>query len=155
MNEPPIQARLEKLKGLREKGIDPYPARFSRSHTIGEVSARFSFLKEGEKSGEQVTIAGRLVALRRMGKASFLDLRDGSGKTQVHASADRLGEERYQELCSSDIGDFIGVRGDVFRTKMGELTVEVAEWSLLSKALRPLPEKWHGLKDIELRYRHR
>lgn len=155
MNEPLIQARLEKLKGLREKGIDPYPARFSRSHTIGEVSARFSFLKEEKQSGEQVTIAGRLVALRRMGKASFLDLRDGSGKIQVHASADRLGEERYRELCSSDIGDFIGVTGDVFRTKMGELTVEVAEWSLLSKALRPLPEKWHGLKDIELRYRHR
>ena len=155
MKESLIQARLEKLKGLREKGIDPYPARFSRSHTIGEVSAHFSFLKEGEQSGEQVTVAGRLVALRRMGRASFLDLRDGSGKIQVHASAGRLGEERYQELCSSDIGDFIGVRGDVFRTKMGELTVEVAEWSLLSKALRPLPEKWHGLKDIELRYRHR
>lgn len=155
MKESLIQARLEKLKGLREKGIDPYPARFSRSHTIGEVSAHFSFLKEGEQSGEQVTVAGRLVALRRMGRASFLDLRDGSGKIQVHASAGRLGEERYQELCSSDIGDFLGVRGDVFRTKMGELTVEVAEWSLLSKALRPLPEKWHGLKDIELRYRHR
>jgi lysyl-tRNA synthetase class 2 len=155
MNEPLIQARLEKLKGLREKGIDPYSARFSRSHTIGEVSARFSFLKAEKQSGERVTVAGRLVALRRMGKASFLDLRDGSGKIQVHASADRLGEECYQELCSSDIGDFIGVRGDVFRTKRGELTVETVEWSLLSKSLRPLPEKWHGLKDVELRYRHR
>ncbi|MEA1871233.1 MAG: lysine--tRNA ligase, partial [Candidatus Bipolaricaulota bacterium] len=153
--EPLMQARLEKLRRLREEGIDPYPPRFSRSRSIGEVSAGFSSLATAEHSGEQVMIAGRLIALRRMGRAVFLDLRDGSGRIQVHASLDRLGETGYRALCESDIGDFLGISGEVFRTKRGELTVEIAEWTLLSKSLRPLPEKWHGLKDVELRYRHR
>ena len=153
--EPLMQARLEKLRRLREEGINPYPPRFSPSHSIGEVIAGFSSLVTEEHSGEQVMIAGRLIALRRMGRAAFLDLRDGSGRIQVHASLDGLGELGYRALCESDIGDFLGVSGEVFRTKRGELTVEIAEWTLLSKSLRPLPEKWHGLKDVELRYRHR
>ena len=153
--EPLMQARLEKLRRLREEGIDPYPPRFSRSHSIGEVIAGFSSLVTEEHSEEQVMIAGRLIALRRMGKAVFLDLRDGSGRIQAHASLDGLGETGYRALCDSDIGDFLGISGEVFRTKRGELTVEIAKWTLLSKSLRPLPEKWHGLKDIELRYRHR
>ena len=153
--EPLMQARLEKLRRLREEGIDPYPPRFSRSHSIGEVIAGFSSLAIEEHSGEQVMIAGRLIALRRMGKAVFLDLRDGSGRIQVYSSLDGLGETGYRALCESDIGDFLGFSGEVFRTKRGELTVEIAEWTLLSKSLRPLPEKWHGLKDVELRYRHR
>lgn len=153
--EPLMQARLEKLRRLREEGIDPYPSRFSRSHSIGEVIAGFSSLATEEHSGEQVMIAGRLIALRRMGKAVFLDLRDGSGRIQVYSSLDGLGETGYRALCESDIGDFLGFSGEVFRTKRGELTVEIAEWTLLSKSLRPLPEKWHGLKDVELRYRHR
>ncbi|MCK4682859.1 lysine--tRNA ligase [Candidatus Bipolaricaulota bacterium] len=153
--EPLMQARLEKLRRLREEGIDPYPPRFSRSHSIGEVIAGFSSLATEEHSGEQVMIAGRLIALRRMGKAVFLDLRDGSGRIQVYSSLDGLGETGYRALCESDIGDFLGFSGEVFRTKRGELTVEIAEWTLLSKSLRPLPEKWHGLKDVELRYRHR
>ncbi len=153
--EPLMQARLEKLRRLREEGIDPYPPRFSRSHSIGEVIAGFSSLAIEEHSGEQVMIAGRLIALRRMGKAIFLDLRDGSGRIQVYSSLDGLGATEYRALCESDIGDFLGFSGEVFRTKRGELTVEIAEWTLLSKSLRPLPEKWHGLKDVELRYRHR
>jgi len=153
--EPLMQARLEKLRRLREEGIDPYPPRFSRSHSIGEVIAGFSSLATEEHSGEQVMIAGRLIALRRMGKAVFLDLRDGSGRIQVYSSLDGLGATEYRALCESDIGDFLGFSGEVFRTKRGELTVEIAEWTLLSKSLRPLPEKWHGLKDVELRYRHR
>ncbi len=155
MAEPLMQARLEKLRRLREEGIDPYPPRFLQSHSIGEVIAGFSSLATEEHSGKQVMIAGRLIALRRMGRAVFLDLRDGSGRIQVHASLDRLGKTGYRALCESDIGDFLGVSGEVFRTKRGELTVEIAEWTLLSKSLRPLPEKWHGLKDVELRYRHR
>lgn len=150
-----MQARLEKLRHLREEGIDPYPPRFPRTHSIGKVVAGFSSLADEERSGERVTIAGRLTAIRRMGRATFLDLRDGSGKIQVHASLDGLGESSYRALCESDIGDFLGVAGEVFRTKRGELTVEAAEWTLLAKSLRPLPEKWHGLKDVELRYRHR
>jgi lysyl-tRNA synthetase class 2 len=153
--EPLMQARLDKLRRLREEGIDPYPPRFSSSHSIGKVIADFSSLVTEEHSGEQVMIAGRLIALRQMGRAAFLDLRDGSGRIQAHASLDGLGETRYRALCESDIGDFLGFSGEVFRTKRGELTVEIAEWTLLSKSLRPLPEKWHGLKDVELRYRHR
>ena len=153
--EPLMQARLEKLRRLREEGIDSYPPRFSRSHSLGEVIAGFSSLATEEHSGEQVMIAGRLIALRRMGKAVFLDLRDGNGRIQVYSSLDGLGATGYRALCESDIGDFLGVSGEVFRTKRGELTVEIAEWTLLSKSLRPLPEKWHGLKDVELRYRHR
>lgn len=155
MSEPLMQTRLEKLQRLRERGLDPYPPRFSPSHMILQVAERFSPLTVEERSGETVTIAGRLVAMRRMGRAAFLDLRDGSGKMQVHASLDALGEEEYAGLCDSDIGDFLGITGEVFRTRRGELTVSAAAWVLLSKSLRPLPEKWHGLKDVELRYRHR
>ncbi len=153
--EPLMQARLEKLRRLREEGIDPYPPRFSRSHSLGEVIAGFSSLATEEHSGEQVTVAGRLIALRRMGRAVFLDLRDGSGRIQAYSSLDGLGKMGYSALCESDIGDFLGISGEVFRTKRGELTVEIVKWTLLSKSLRPLPEKWHGLKDVELRYRHR
>ncbi|MEA3239350.1 MAG: lysine--tRNA ligase [Candidatus Bipolaricaulota bacterium] len=155
MSEPLMQTRLEKLQRLRERGLDPYPPRFSPSHMILQVAERFSPLTVEERSGETVTIAGRLVAMRRMGRAAFLDLRDGSGKMQVHASLDALGEEEYARLCDNDIGDFLGITGEVFRTRRGELTVSAAAWVLLSKSLRPLPEKWHGLKDVELRYRHR
>ena len=150
-----MQTRLDKLHSLRERGVDPYPPRFSPSHSILKVTELFSPLAAQEKSGETVTIAGRLVALRRMGRAAFLDLRDGTGKMQVHASLDTLGEEGYAGLCDSDIGDFLGITGEVFRTRRGELTISAAKWTLLSKSLRPLPEKWHGLKDVELRYRHR
>jgi lysyl-tRNA synthetase class 2 len=150
-----VQARLSKLRGLAERGIDPYPPRAGNVRPIGQVVERFSSLKPEEESGERVAVAGRLVALRQMGKASFLDLRDGTGHVQIHASIDALGDQRYADLRDCDIGDFLRVEGDVFRTKRGELTVATAEWTLLAKALRPLPEKWHGLKDIELRYRHR
>ena len=150
-----MQKRLEKLHALRERGVDPYPPRFYPSHSVLQVKERFSSLAPEEKSGDTVTVAGRLVALRRMGRAAFLDLRDGTGKIQIHASLDALGEEQYSYLCDSDIGDFLGITGEVFRTRRGELTISAAQWKLLSKSLRPLPEKWHGLKDVELRYRHR
>ena len=154
-DDPLVQARLEKLGGLRKRGVDPYPPRVARPHPIAQVCERFLRLKTEERSGEPVRIAGRLVAIRQMGKASFLDLRDGTGRIQVHASIDGLGEGRYRDLLDCDIGDFLAVEGEPFRTKKGELTVGAAEWALLSKSLRPLPEKWHGLKDVELRYRHR
>ncbi len=155
MEEPLLQARLEKLARLRAEGIDPYPPRAPRTEPIGYVVSCYSGLDPEERSGERPSIAGRIVAVRRMGKASFFDLRDGTGKIQLHAAADVLGEEEYKRLRACDIGDFISVEGEVFRTKRGELTVEVERWTFLSKALRPLPEKWHGLKDVELRYRHR
>ncbi len=155
MDDSLVLARLEKLRALREQGIDPYPPRCTRTQSIGEIIARYSPLKPDERGAERVAVAGRVIALRQMGKASFLDLRDGTGRIQVHASVDGLGEARYLLLRTCDIGDFLGVGGEVFRTKAGELTVAASEWTLLAKSLRPLPEKWHGLKDVELRYRHR
>ena len=154
-NEPLVQVRLKKLQELKERGIDPYPARFSRSHSVADVIACFSRLREEERSGERVAIAGRLIAMRRMGKAAFFDLLDAGNRIQVYASTKQMEEPSFRELGTSDVGDFLGVTGEVFRTKSGELTVEVAEWRLLAKSLRPLPEKWHGLKDVELRYRYR
>jgi len=155
MSDPLVQARLEKLRALREQGVDPYPARVPRVERIASVVDRFGELDVEEHSGETVAVAGRQMAIRGMGKASFLDLRDGSGKIQIHAAADRLGTTSYDALGQSDIGDILAIRGEVFRTRRGELTIAADEWTLLAKSLRPLPEKWHGLKDVEIRYRHR
>jgi len=150
-----IQARLDKLRALREEGVDPYPARVPSVDRIASVIERFGALGAKEHSGDSVTVAGRQTAVRGMGKASFRDLRDGTGRIQIHASTDRLGETAFAALGDTDIGDVLAVRGEVFRTKSGELTIAAAEWTLLSKSIRPLPEKWHGLKDVETRYRHR
>ncbi len=155
MSDPLIRARLDKLRALREKGVDPYPARVSSVERIGLIIERFASLAVEGHSGERTSVAGRQMAVRGMGKASFLDLRDGTGKIQIHATGDRLGEARYAALGDTDIGDILAVRGEVFRTKRGELTIAAEEWTLLAKSLRPLPEKWHGLKDVETRYRHR
>jgi len=153
MTDPLIEARLEHLEGLRARGIDPYPARIPETEPIGSVIERHK--GEGDEKADRVTVAGRLLSFRRMGKASFFDLRDGTGKIQAHVTVDSLGEEGYASLCETDIGDFLAVSGSVFRTKQGELTVRVEDWTFLAKAIRPLPEKWHGLKDVELRHRHR
>ena len=155
MSDPLIQARLDKLRALREEGVDPYPARVPSVDRIASVIERFGALGAKEHSGDSVTVAGRQTAVRGMGKASFRDLRDGTGRIQIHASTDRLGETAFAALGDTDIGDILAVRGEVFRTKSGELTIAAAEWTLLSKSIRPLPEKWHGLKDVETRYRHR
>ncbi|MGD9675352.1 MAG: lysine--tRNA ligase [Candidatus Bipolaricaulia bacterium] len=155
MSDSLVEARLGKVEGLRREGTDPFPARVPASERIGDVVRRHEGLAAEEHSGERVAVAGRLMARRQMGKASFLDLRDGSGKVQVHAATDRIGEEAYGRLGDVDVGDFLHVAGEVFRTKRGELTVAAESWTFLAKAVRPLPEKWHGLKDVELRYRHR
>ena len=155
MNTSLFQVRAEKIRHLREQGIDPYPARCTRTYTIADVTSRYQSLQPEERGSEQVTIAGRLVAVRQMGKATFFDLLDGSGRLQGHVSMDTLGDERYQLFCKIDIGDFLQVSGLSFRTQRGELSVSVSDWILLAKSLRPLPEKWHGLKDAELRHRHR
>ncbi len=149
-----IQARLAKLEKLRSEGIDPYPPRYHRTHSIGEAIELFLRGEEGEERPE-VSLAGRIVGMRQMGKATFLDLRDGSGKVQVYFRQDSLGQERYQRLRDFDRGDFMGVRGQLFRTKTGEITVQASDFAFLSKSLRPLPEKWHGLTDVEKRYRQR
>jgi len=154
MSDPLIESRLEKLAQLRERGIPPYPNRVPNVHPIAPILKAHEGLAPEEHSGDRVSVAGRVMARRGMGKAAFLDLRDGTGKIQIHATVDALGEA-YAVLESLDVGDFLAVEGEVFRTKRGEVSVRAARWTFLSKAIRPLPEKWHGLKDIELRYRHR
>ena len=153
----PFRVRLEKLDSIRSKGIDPYPARFRRTHTTQEAVTFFE--KQEKESGidsidEKICAAGRIVAIRRMGKVSFSSIQDGSGRIQIFLKRDILGES-YELLKDLDIGDFVGANGSIFRTRTGEITVEVEEFKLLAKALRPLPEKWHGLSDIEKRFRQR
>jgi lysyl-tRNA synthetase class 2 len=155
MSEELSEARRRKLAALRSAGIDPYPARVRRSHEIGSVCSMGKDLEIGASSGTTVAVCGRLVAMRTMGKAAFLDLQDGTGSIQLHAAIDGIGEDAYRGLLDSDVGDFLEVSGELFRTKRGELTIAVSTWRLLAKSLRPLPEKWHGLRDIETRYRHR
>ena len=151
------QQRLEKLSRIRARGINPYPNCYHRSHTTQEAAAAF---EEQEGKIEVASIleprlAGRITASRLMGKIAFLDISDSSGKIQLYFSRELLGNDKYQFLREFDIGDIIGARGKLFRTRTGEITLEVADFSLLSKSLRSLPEKWHGLVDVEKRYRQR
>ncbi len=145
------QQRLDKLRRLRARDINPYPNRYRRTHTTQEAIALF---EQGEVALE-MRLAGRIVAIRDMGKATFIDLRDGSGKIQTYFRSDELGKEKYQQIQDFDLGDFIGVTGQLFKTKSGEITLKVSELVLLAKSLQPLPEKWHGLVDVEKRYRQR
>ena len=146
------EQRLESLSRIRARGIDPYPHSYHPSHTIREAIALFEQEKE---SGQDISLAGRIVSKRSIGKMSFLDIRDGSGKMQLSLRYDVLGRDRYEFLQDIDIGDIIGAKGRLFRTKSGELTLDVSDFVMLSKSLRPLPEKWHGLADVEKRYRQR
>jgi lysyl-tRNA synthetase class 2 len=143
--------RLDKLNRLRAAGIDPYPARFNRTDLSADVVAAFE-----QEPGKQVRVAGRVVGgIRRMGRSTFVHLQDGSGRIQAYFKQDVLGPERYALLDLIDVGDFLGVVGETMRTRSGEVTVQAAELHVLSKSLRPLPEKWHGLQDVETRYRKR
>ena len=152
-----LRNRREKLNNLRRLGIDPYPPRFKRTATAGQAVALFQSEEKAKGEGAHtapVSVAGRIMALRVMGKNAFIDLKDGSGKIQVHLKKDILGED-YQLIKELDLGDFLGVGGQLFRTRTAEITVEAKSLTVLSKSLRPLPEKWHGLKDVEQRYRQR
>src|SRR4030042_3932872 len=141
-NEEPFHLRQEKLARIRARGIDPYPPRYHRSHTAQEAIDAFAEWEKAQ-SGDPptATVAGRLTAQRDMGKATFIDLRDGSGKIQAYLKSDILGARPYAALADLDIGDFVGVRGALFRTRAGEVSVEAAECTLLAKSLQPLPEK--------------
>lgn len=145
-----MKVRRGKLQELLPKGIKPYASKYVRTHMAEEIKENFADLES-----EKVSLAGRILAKREHGKASFANLQDGSGQIQIYLKFDDVGEETYQLFERLDIGDIIGIKGRVFRTRRGEITVAVKEMQLLTKSLRPLPEKWHGLKDIELRYRQR
>jgi len=146
------EQRLDSLNRIRARGIDPYPHSYHPSHTIREAITLFQQQKEGS---QDISLAGRIISRRSIGKMSFLDIRDSSGKIQLSLRYDLLGQEKYQFLQDIDIGDIIGAKGRLFRTKSGELTLEVSDFAMLCKSLRPLPEKWHGLADVEKRYRQR
>ncbi len=150
-----VRRRLEKLEDWKKRGIEPYALRYGRRDTTSGIRGRFASLADGEESGYTASLAGRLMALRRHGKACFADIEDRDGRLQLMASVDSLGRERYDVFQELDIGDWVGAEGAVFKSRRGELTVRAASFELLSKSLRPLPEKWHGLKDVELRYRQR
>ena len=147
------QARIrrEKLQALQAAGRDPYTiTRYDRTHCSADIVENFDALE-----GQTVSIAGRVMSRRIMGKASFVHIQDGKGQIQAYIRRDDVGEEPYAEFKTWDLGDIIGVKGTAFRTKTGEISVHATEITLLSKSLRPLPEKYHGLKDNDLRYRQR
>ena len=152
-----FQVRLDKLERIRERGIEPYPHSYERSHTSAQAEELFAQAEAEQPEDprtEPVSIAGRIVAFRGMGRASFADLLDGDGRIQVMFRRNSL-PDTYEMLGDLDIGDWLGVQGPVFRTRTGQMTVEVQHFTLLCKSLRPLPEKWHGLQDVEIRFRQR
>jgi lysyl-tRNA synthetase, class II len=152
------QQRRHKLEALRERGIEPYQSRFDRSHSSAEAIRLFETVEKTggpDSRSERVALAGRIVAIRVMGKATFAHIQDFAGRIQLLAKVDKLGEEAYRRFTDLDLGDIVGVHGTLFRTKRGEITCEIDDVVLLAKALRPLPEKYHGLRDKELRYRQR
>jgi lysyl-tRNA synthetase, class II len=150
-----VAQRRRKLAALRDEGVEPFPHAFPGVESIAAVKAPWDDLPAGEETDVRARVAGRLAARRGQGKAAFLDLVDRSGRVQLHARADVLGQESLDRLVSLDLGDLLGAEGTVFRTRRGELSLAIDSWTLLAKSLRPPPEKHHGLTDVETRYRHR
>jgi Lysyl-tRNA synthetase (class II) len=152
-----LEARREKLKILMDKGINPFGGRYERTHDTKKIRDLYSAMTEEELEAKavQVVTAGRLMAKRRKGKAGFADIQDFEGRIQLYVRKDNVGDETYEIFKHIDIGDFVGVEGTIFKTHMGELSIRVMKFSILSKSLRPLPDKFHGLKDVEQRYRQR
>jgi len=150
------QQRRQKLERIRSRGINPYPHRYHRSHTTQQAVALLEQKEEGLTKDEEVSVAGRIMAIRRMGRSVFADIRDGSGKIQLlFQNIDQYDKGDLDLFKDLDIGDIIGVEGRLLRTKSGEPTVRAEDFTLLTKSLQPLPEKWHGLSDIDTRYRQR
>ena len=147
--------RHEKLEAWRAAGVDPFGARYPFTHWAADLHARFDGADEDAlKAAAPVSVAGRVMALRHHGKSCFAHVADASGRIQIYARADVLGPA-YAAFLQLDVADLVGVTGPLFRTRTGELTVQATAWTFLAKALRPLPEKWHGLRDVEQRYRQR
>ncbi len=145
-----MMVRRQKLDELRQDNVEPYGGKYQRTHYSSQIINEFESLE-----GQQVSLAGRLMAKRGHGKAGFANLQDVEGNIQLYVRQDQLGEGRYNLFTKADIGDIVGVKGKVFRTQKGEISINITDFIMLAKSLRPLPEKWHGLKDIELRYRQR
>ena len=151
-----FEVRKQKLDRLKQKGINPYPHNYKRSHTTFEAIDLLKEIESDKKTSSKpdVSIAGRLMNVRDMGKVTFVDIQDISGQIQILLRKNLLGSE-YDLISDLDIGDWIGANGTVIRTRRGEPSVEANNIAILCKSLRPLPEKWHGLTDTEIRFRHR
>jgi len=152
-----IEERIKKVQKLKEMGVRIFPAGFRPDITASDVVKKFGDLdeKDLEKDETAFTLAGRIMAIRSFGKAAFINIKDNTGRIQAYIRKDRVGEEKFNIFKLMDIGDFIGITGTVFRTRTKELSILVSDLVLLSKSMRPLPEKWHGLTDVEKRYRQR
>ena len=151
-----VQQRRAKLEEIRELGIDPYPYKYLVEDYSAEIIEKFADRQDFEENQFSVKMAGRVMSMRGHGKVGFAHIQDSTGRIQLYIRRDRIGEKTYDELYKRlDIGDIIGVEGWIFRTRTSELTIHVENLTLLTKSLRPLPEKWHGLKDKETRYRQR
>ncbi|RSK56896.1 lysine--tRNA ligase [Bacillus canaveralius] len=152
-----LRVRREKMNSLREKGLDPFGKRFERSHNARDLVDRYDELEKDELEAKDisVTIAGRVMTKRGKGKAGFAHLQDLTGQIQIYVRLDAVGEEQYELFDTTDLGDIVGITGTLFKTKVGELSVKAESFELLTKSLRPLPDKFHGLKDVEQRYRQR
>ena len=152
-----LLVRRQKMKDIRESGLDPFGSRFERTHLTTEIREQYDgFSKEElEEQTHEVVIAGRIMTKRGKGKAGFAHIQDLGGQMQIYVRKDRVGDEAYDLFNHADLGDIVGIRGNVFKTNVGELSVKAEEFTFLTKSLRPMPEKFHGLQDIEQRYRQR
>jgi lysyl-tRNA synthetase class 2 len=148
-----IAERIKKLNQLKEYGTNPYPHKFNQTHHSKELHDKYSYLKAEEHTIDNVSVAGRIVGFRKLGKLAFGHLRDNDGKIQVLFNEQET--KLFEQIKSLDVGDYLGVNGIIFKTKTGELTVKGIEFTVLAKSLRPLPEKYHGIQDIEIKYRQR
>jgi lysyl-tRNA synthetase class 2 len=155
--EDEFEARLAKVEELRARGVDPYPVRFDRTHTLGEVREHWDDkIDPGTSTEDRVRVGGRVLLKRTQGRLIFAKVRDGTGELQLFVSQGELGADAFARFGDEiDRGDWVGVEGKVMKTKLGELSVNLSSFQMLSKALRPLPEKWHGLSDTDTRYRQR
>jgi lysyl-tRNA synthetase, class II len=147
--------RIAKVEEIRKAGGEPYPVRYERTHTAVELHEQWDPLDAGAETDDEVRVAGRILLLRRQGKLTFATLRDGTGSIQLFVSRADLGDERHRAFDDLDLGDWIGATGTMMKTRKGELSVKVHAFELLAKALRPMPEKWHGLADVDTRFRQR
>jgi lysyl-tRNA synthetase class 2 len=150
-----IDVRLKKLEELEESGVQPYAIGFTPDLYSSELKAKYSEIDESEEINDALSLAGRVMAIRNLGKAAFMRIQDVTGDFQIYLGRDIIGVEEYKQAKKLDIGDIVGVTGSPFKTKTGELSLVVKRLILLTKSLRPLPEKWHGLSDVETRYRQR
>jgi lysyl-tRNA synthetase, class II len=150
-----IKERIRKLEEIRESGVNPYPYQFDKTHDAKQINDKYDLIEKEAIGEEAVSVAGRIMQCRKMGKASFFHIQDETGKIQVYIRQNDVGEDQYALFKKTDIGDIVGVKGSIFKTKTGEVSVYAKDLTLLCKSLRPLPEKFHGIQDQELKYRKR